>query len=341
MVELERLGVRVVSGRLGRKAGEEGDDASASGADKKGGVAAAAAINQQQMGHPGMPQGGGMPRNNSMGWGSDADLTNLIASRRNSSLGLSMMNDTMGRRGSLSSLGQIIGLDSDPTMPPHRPFVGGGAAAAFEAARHDHFAQKSAEQQRRASSLGLGSLGGGGMSGMGMSVNPNQHYEMLKLHHMNLLNEIQETTLMMNLYQQQQLQQQQQQLQQQAAADQLGGGGGPDSQLSLLMQQQQNGGMGSGGNSMDPLFGASQLHQRASLGLGGAQFVGSAGGNFSGAGNGGGGGGGQNGSNDDMQNRMSSMQGDMNGKDIKEGSPSKRSAEEDGEQQAKRAKTDG
>ena len=45
----------------------------------------------------------------------------------------------------------------------------------------------------------------------GLSVNPNQHYEMLKLHHMNLLNEIQETTLMMNLYQQQQLQQQQQQ----------------------------------------------------------------------------------------------------------------------------------
>ena len=40
---------------------------------------------------------------------------------------------------------------------------------------------------------------------------------MLKLHHMNLLNEIQETTLMMNLYQQQQLQQQQQQLQQQQA----------------------------------------------------------------------------------------------------------------------------
>jgi hypothetical protein len=40
---------------------------------------------------------------------------------------------------------------------------------------------------------------------------------MLKLHHMNLLNEIQETTLMMNLYQQQQLQQQQQQLQQRQA----------------------------------------------------------------------------------------------------------------------------
>ena len=46
------------------------------------------------------------------------------------------------------------------------------------------------------------------MPSFGLSVNPNQHYEMLKLHHMNLLNEIQETTLMMNLYQQQQLQQQ-------------------------------------------------------------------------------------------------------------------------------------
>ena len=333
MLELERLGVRVVSGRLGRKAGEEGDDGSAGPPDKKGMVAAP---NQGQM-NPGMAGlGGGMPRNNSMGWGSDADLTNLIASRRNSSIGLSMMNDTMGRRGSLSSLGQIIGLDGDPTMPPHRPFVGGGAAAAFEAARHDHFTQKSAEQQRRASSLGLGSLGGGGMSGMGMSVNPNQHYEMLKLHHMNLLNEIQETTLMMNLYQQQQLQQQQQQLQQQASSDQLGGGSGsgPESQLSMLMQQ-QGGGM-NGPNSMDPLFGASQLHQRASLGLGGPQFAGSAGGNFNNSGSGG-----MNA--EEMQSRMNAMQNEMHGnKDSKESgsSPNKRSGgEEDGD--AKRQKTEG
>ena len=82
------------------------------------------------------------------------------------------------------------------------------------------------------STSGLGGGGGGmGMSNnlssssggnntvgnaFGLSVNPNQHYEMLKLHHMNLLNEIQETTLMMNLYQQQHMQQQQQQqLQQQ------------------------------------------------------------------------------------------------------------------------------
>jgi hypothetical protein len=86
---------------------------------------------------------------------------------------------------------------------------------------------------------------------------------MLKLHHMNLLNEIQETTLMMNLYQQQQLQQQQQQLQQQASAELgvVGGGGVTDSQLTMLMHQQSGG--------LDPLFGASQLQQRGSLGLGG------------------------------------------------------------------------
>lgn len=68
--------------------------------------------------------------------------------------------------------------------------------------------------------MGMNDMSGGGggggnnnmpnsqMPAFGLSVNPNQHYEMLKLHHMNLLNEIQETTLMMNLYQQQQLQQQ-------------------------------------------------------------------------------------------------------------------------------------
>lgn len=93
-----------------------------------------------------------------------------------------MMNDRdlSNRRGSLNSLGPALGLDSnDPTMPPHRPFVGGGAAAAYEAARADHYAQKREEQQRRASSLGLGmgggNLGGGGGMQMGLSVNPNQY----------------------------------------------------------------------------------------------------------------------------------------------------------------------
>lgn len=92
-----------------------------------------------------------------------------------------MIGDSdLERRRSLGSLGQMVGLEGgDPGMPPHRPLVGGGAAAAYEAARADHYAQKNAEQQRRASSLGLGigaggNLGGGGMPQMGFSVNPNQ-----------------------------------------------------------------------------------------------------------------------------------------------------------------------
>ena len=38
------------------------------------------------------------------------------------------------------------------------------------------------------------------------SDNPSQHYEMLKLHHMNLLNEIKETTFLMNLFKKHRLQ---------------------------------------------------------------------------------------------------------------------------------------
>jgi hypothetical protein len=86
---------------------------------------------------------------------------------------------------------------------------------------------------------------------------------MLKLHHMNLLNEIQETTLMMNLYQQQQLQQQQQQQQLQAAHASAEMGGDPG--LSMMMQ----GGTGTG---LDMFAGT--LNQRASLGLGGSQMGG-------------------------------------------------------------------
>jgi len=251
MQELERLGVRVVSGRLGRKAGDEDDAPSAKKSSGAAAVVPPPAMNN---------------RKDSLGMGF-TDLDNLMRERRNSSLGLSMLNDDMNnRRTSLGSLGPSLGLDGgNGGEPPHRPYVGGGAGAAFEAARADHYAQKREEQQRRASGLGLGGMGGGpsNMSQMGLSVNPNQHYEMLKLHHMNLLNEIQETTLMMNLYQQQQLQQQQQQLQQQQANDNSGGSGGND-QMPMMMQQQQNGN-GSGG--MDGMYNSGGMNQGGSHGM--------------------------------------------------------------------------
>jgi len=148
MHELERLGVRVVSGRLGRKAGEDGDEGSEG--EKKGG--SATMPTQQQQASVTAP----VERSNSLGWGSsDADLSALMA-RRNS-LGLSIMTD--GRRGSLGSLGPIMNLDLGDSLPTHRSLGSGGL---FD------------DQQRRNSSLGLGSLTGGGLGSMGMSVNPNQ-----------------------------------------------------------------------------------------------------------------------------------------------------------------------
>jgi len=261
MQELERLGVRVVSGRLGRKAGDEDDTPSSK--KSSGGAAVVPPPNMQN-------------RKDSLGMGFPTDLDNLMQQRRNSSLGLSMLNDDMNhRRSSLGSLGPSLGLDGgNGGEPPHRPYVGGGAGAAFEAAREDHYARKR-EEQRRVSGLGLGGMGGGpsNMPQMGLSVNPNQHYEMLKLHHMNLLNEIQETTLMMNLYQQQQLQQQQQQLQQQQANDNSGGSGGND-QMSMMVQQ-QNGGSG----GMDGMYNSGGMNQ------GGSHGMNSMGGNNMGMGN--------------------------------------------------------
>lgn len=104
-----------------------------------------------------------------------SELDNIIQQRRNSSLGLSMMSDRdFNRRGSLGSLGGILGFEptTDPTVPPHRPLVGGGSAAAYEAARADHYQQKREEQVRRAS-LSL-AMGGGSVPMGGLSVNPNQ-----------------------------------------------------------------------------------------------------------------------------------------------------------------------
>eukprot|EP00574_Skeletonema_japonicum_P014685 CAMPEP_0201716376 /NCGR_PEP_ID=MMETSP0593-20130828/2363_1 /ASSEMBLY_ACC=CAM_ASM_000672 /TAXON_ID=267983 /ORGANISM="Skeletonema japonicum, Strain CCMP2506" /LENGTH=387 /DNA_ID=CAMNT_0048206167 /DNA_START=94 /DNA_END=1257 /DNA_ORIENTATION=- len=253
MLELERLGVRVVSGRLGRgKDEDEEDDGSAEAEKKSSAENKMAAGNNNMMGGNTNMGMGGLGGNNNMGMGSNM-------------MGMMGMNNNMG-------MGNNMGMNSgdNPSSSNHRPLVGGGAAAAFNAAREDHYRQMEEKKKKddlggnqsnndmssmaglggnMSSGMGMGNMGSGGgnsnIPSFGVSVNPNQHYEMLKLHHMNLLNEIQETTLMMNLYQQQQLQQQQQ-------MRNMGGGMGMGMMnqggSGGMMNNQGNSGVGSIGN---------------------------------------------------------------------------------------------
>ena len=156
MHKLEELGVRVVSGRLGRKAGEDGDEDDASSKKPASAMDGPAAPAPGQ----GNPMGGivGDPvadRNNSAGWGGgggSGDELNRMMARRNSSLGFSMLD---GRRGSLGSLGGLMGLDSgDPSMGLGMGLGAGGYGMGLD------LAQKGSDQQRRRSSLGLSSLPG-------------------------------------------------------------------------------------------------------------------------------------------------------------------------------------
>eukprot|EP00934_Nitzschia_sp_Nitz4_P002619 Nitzschia sp. Nitz4//scaffold57_size113557//11904//12928//NITZ4_003981-RA/size113557-augustus-gene-0.168-mRNA-1//1//CDS//3329554816//2609//frame0 len=135
-------------------------------------------------------------------------------------------------------------------------------------------------QNRRGSGMGMGpsasalAAGGGTLGGMppaSAGGQVNQHYEMLKLHHMNLLQELHETTMMMNMYQQQQLQQEQVRMQQNQ---------GSDNPANMMAQRQ--GSLG-GGSVVDSMFG-SGMGQRGSLGLGmgprGSLGLGTMGGSF-------------------------------------------------------------
>merc|ERR1719223_1434735 len=84
MLELERLQVRIVSGRLGRGGGGNSSDGDDDADDK---------------------------RENE--WSNNG-------------------NDNIGK-------GTNVEDSPDPVIPPHRPLVGGGSAAAYEAARADHY----------------------------------------------------------------------------------------------------------------------------------------------------------------------------------------------------------
>jgi len=272
MLELERLDVRVVSGRVTQK------DPSTSESD-----------NDDDQNHSGPPRGSSKKNlQQQQGLGVSLGISSadqgLLNQHHQHSIATSLLNVadlTQGndRRNSMTSMDSGFffnragslglgpnfnhnmngsqggdqntavdekGISNDARIPSVRPYVGGGAAAAYEATREDYY-RKVAEQQKSQNKDGgaagggndpavkaltgsrgsigglsnnagaLGSLNqiGAGVGGMNQQMNlplnlptnAGKHYEMLKLHHMNLLNEIQETTLMMNLYQQQHFQQ--------------------------------------------------------------------------------------------------------------------------------------
>jgi len=237
MLELERLNVRVVSGRSAKddEYADENDPVSMGmrnaphNADPNM-VGRRGSITASLLNAADMARGNGAAAGAGADWQNGGQMNNLAFNPN-------MMQRSNSTSLSTSLLGDSTRLQDDTkSAPPHRPLVGGGSAAAYEAARADHYRELAEKKSKdhdhdrgggemvRADPAGgaisnlAGSMGkngamtngGGGVLG-GLSINANQHYDMLKLHHMNLLNEIQETTLMMNIYQQQQLQQQQQQ----------------------------------------------------------------------------------------------------------------------------------
>lgn len=267
MLELERRNVRVVNGRVGRGDGSDGEH------DNQ--IARQDANQNSHTGQMSNEMSSLLNAANVADFGRNGSLQqNNNINFRNNNLGIDpslFLGDQRRNNGFINPTGTSNNIAAGPkrstspdlVIPPHRPLVGGGSAAAYEAARADHYrklaeqkksqkqdgstaniastSSKSSEksqksgsksssffQQQSNSAISNGSSmnglnmplsegsnqqSGAGMPNLNISVNANQHYEMLKLHHMNLLNEIQETTLMMNLYQQHQLQLQQQQQQ--------------------------------------------------------------------------------------------------------------------------------
>jgi hypothetical protein len=267
MLELERLNVRVVSGRSAKDDEYADEDGMGMGnmvgmgpsdQNRRGSVTESLMNNRGQA-----MNGGGWNGDNQMG--GNMGYNSSLMQRRGSS---SLPTGIMGNGNNMKN-----GDDSD--VPPHRPLVGGGSAAAYEAARDEHYRQLAENKKNEDKddshgndmglpmpnpmvNMGGGSSMGGGNDGgglNGLSINANQHYEMLKLHHMNLLNEIQETTLMMNIYQQQQLQQQQQQIQQEEMRKRMQQEREHRQQQQQQQQQNNYNSRGMGGGNLRNVYG--------------------------------------------------------------------------------------
>ncbi len=210
---------------------------------------------------PGAGAAGGVPGSISIAGGGGNDHgaafagAGAVMQRRLSNAALQM---------SLGLGGLSRGIGMDELVASSNPTPGGALG--------------SAAMSRSASAMlgtgPLGGLGGGSsalaaVSGLGPNATPSQHYEMLKLHHMNLLQEIQETTMMMNLYQQQMLQEQQEQLQQQ----QLASVGAPIGNMMNQVQTSKQSSHNASRGQPDPAINDQALHKQQQ------QLQGQAGGN--------------------------------------------------------------
>mmetsp|Transcript_17915 Transcript_17915/g.26518 ORF Transcript_17915/g.26518 Transcript_17915/m.26518 type:complete len:369 (-) Transcript_17915:450-1556(-) len=191
MAELERLGIRIVNGR--KNTGKDDDD----GDGEPSKDPSRFPLQQTNNSSNNNISGGGGAHSMMGGGPPSADA----------------MYSSTGLPNDFSN-----GMNSSSIPPPHRPMVGGGAAAAYEAAREDHYKNLQEKHKNQQDAAKLNSSPGGPV---GLSANHKQHYEMLKLHHMNLLKEIQETTLMMNVYQQQEERQREQEERQKKQAEAL------------------------------------------------------------------------------------------------------------------------
>jgi len=153
--------------------------------------------------------------------------------RRNASTGIALLDAGVSSVKDNDSSKGYQSQDQQVLPPAYRPFVGGGAAAAYNVLKEDHYMKLAAQKKAAANFAGSRATTGVGSDAAQHSERPtplmdhslttaslpvmkpqgitdvHRHYEMLKVHHMNLLKEIQETTIMMNIFQQQMLAQQQ------------------------------------------------------------------------------------------------------------------------------------